>query len=443
MLEWDVIIAGAGIAGLAAAERLGSAGLKVLVLEARDRVGGRILSLPGLSPDHAIELGAEFVHGRPPAFGDYISQKRLGMRESTGQSYCLDARQLAACDGPDAGIFDELSRMSVADFPDEPFDATLRTRFSASSQEQKDWARRFVEGFHAADPSRISTHSVMIDGRAEEETEGDRSFHIVGGYSRVIDALCDDLSASVDLRTSTMIESVRWKDSSAEITARAAGGEDIEFAARKLVITLPIGVLQQKPPTAGAVRFDPPLADKQQALNLLAMGPVVRLVLHFRSAFWEDATGMKGRPLKDLHFLFSRDSVFPTFWTPMPLRVPLLTAWAAGPLADAKRNNTKDELEAEAVRALARVLGLNETVIRTELVGSFYHDWQKDPFSRGAYSYVLAGGVQALEELARPLRCTIFFAGEATQSDGHHATVHGAFATGRRAAEEVLRSMRS
>jgi monoamine oxidase len=151
---------------------------------------------------------------------------------------------------------------------------------------------------------------------------------------------------------------------------------------------------------------------------------------------------MNGRPLRDLHFLFSRDPVFPTFWTPMPLRLPLLTAWSAGPAAEAKRNLNVDELEAGAVSALSRVLDIDKAAIQRELAKVFYHDWQNDQFSCGAYSYVLAGGVKAQEDLARPLCRTLFFAGEATQSDGHHATVHGAFASGRRAADEVLEALR-
>ena len=97
MQTWDVIVAGAGMAGLAAAERLGQAGLKVLVLEARDRVGGRILTLPGLTPEHGIELGAEFVHGKPKEFDEYLAIQGLILRETDGQNYCSSGNRLAAC----------------------------------------------------------------------------------------------------------------------------------------------------------------------------------------------------------------------------------------------------------------------------------------------------------------------------------------------------------
>jgi monoamine oxidase len=444
MEDWDVIIAGAGIAGLAAAERLGKAGLKVLLLEARDRVGGRILTLPGLTPEHGIELGAEFVHGKPPEFDDYLDDHELRLRETEGLSYCIDGYRLGVnrCEGPDSSILTKLNKMTPADFPDETFEATLASRFAAYPQEAKDWARRFVQGFHAGDTTRISTHSIIIDGRAEEQTDGDRGFHVVGGYSKVVDALCRDLSSTVKVLTSAIVQTVNWGENGIRVRAALTAEGHTEFAARALILTLPVGVLRQEPPSPGAVAFDPPLVEKRKALRSLAMGAVVRIALQFDSMFWEDRQLITKGTLQGLHFLFTNDKAFPTYWTANPLRLPLLIAWAAGPFADAKRGHDKRQLEEEALNSLARVLGIREAVLRERFVRSYFHDWQADSFSRGAYSYVLAGGMQDQKDLARPLRDTLFFAGEATQSDGHRATVHGAFASGVRAAAEVLTAFR-
>src|ERR1700744_372564 len=112
MDRWDVIVAGAGIAGLAAAVDLGKAGLKVLVLEARDRIGGRILTLPGLTPKHAIELGAEFVHGKPKQFDDYLNAHGLSCHETVGENYCLEEAYLEHCEEPSSGIFVELYKLN-------------------------------------------------------------------------------------------------------------------------------------------------------------------------------------------------------------------------------------------------------------------------------------------------------------------------------------------
>lgn len=99
---------------------------------------------------------------------------------------------------------------------------------------------------------------------------------------------------------------------------------------------------------------------------------------------------------------------------------------------------TQHQIRSEALAALSRILSIPKETLTSKCIRSYYHDWQCDPFSRGAYSYVLAGSMLAQEDLSRPLGGKLYFAGEATQSDGHHATVHGAFASGYRAAQEVL-----
>ena len=443
MENWDAIVLGAGVAGLAAASQLSTAGLKVVVLEARDRVGGRILSLPGLTPEHAIELGAEFVHGKPKQFGRYISEHGLRLRETVGQSFCVEGDRLSECEGPDTEVFDKLYDLDLGEFPDESFDQTLERRFLGATPAAKEWASRFVQGFHAAEPSRISTRSIIIDGRAEEEIEGERAFHVVGGYSGVVEALCRDLMKVASLRTGTIAEAVNWGRRLIRVQARTDTGERLEFIAPRLVTALPIAVLQQQPPVAGAVYFDPPLIEKERPFASLATGSVARIVLQFDSMFWEQHHPFGSQPLHDLHFLFSKDPIFPTFWSAMPLRLPLLVGWAAGPAGDAQVGKSQGEIEAAALASLARILGLPPDPVSARLVRSYFHDWQQDPFSRGAYSYVLAGGVNAQATLAQPLLNKLFFAGEATQSDGHRATVHGAFDSGVRAAAELLQDLRS
>jgi len=153
------------------------------MLEARDRVGGRVFSLPSLVPEHAIELGAEFVHGKPKLLDEYVTIHDLPLQESTGQSYCLGESGPKACDAPTGSIFEELDKLDTASFPDEAFEATLAARFANASEREKRWARSFVQGFHAADPARISTHSINLGDHAEQNTEGDRGFHIKGATS--------------------------------------------------------------------------------------------------------------------------------------------------------------------------------------------------------------------------------------------------------------------
>jgi monoamine oxidase len=441
--QYDVIIIGAGVAGLAAAERLGKAGLRVLVLEARARVGGRVWNLPGPSPETAIELGAEFVHGKPPQLDDYIAKHDLKLFELTGQTYCQgESGGLERCSDELGGeLFAKLDKLDPAAFPDETFEQTLRTRVGKSPEDEKQSARMFVGGFHAADPTRISSHSIIYGDHASREIEEDRLFHIVGGYNTLLEALVRSLPDSVTIRTRLPVTQVDWRRDPVVVFAGAETSEQMqEFIAPRVVVTLPLGVLQQELQPLGAVTFKPPLVEKRGALAKLAMGPVVRVTLRFDSVFWEDPQVMGEHALHDPHFIFGQDAEFPTWWTAEPaLHLPLLVGWCAGPCAESKAALEEGELCSQAIGALARSFSLPGSFVAQRLTHFYYHDWQSDPYSRGAYSYVLAGGMGAQQELARPLADRLFFAGEATQSDGHHATVHGAFSSGVRVAEEILK----
>jgi monoamine oxidase len=144
------------------------------------------------------------------------------------------------------------------------------------------------------------------------------------------------------------------------------------------------------------------------------------------------------KSLKDASFLFSRGADFPTWWTQAPAKMPILVGWASAITAPALNRHSHEEVSARAVAALAKTLCVDESLVRTELVSAHFHDWCADPLTRGAYTYARVGGSGAYRTLAEPLRGTLFFAGEATDATGNHATVHGAIASGYRAADEVL-----
>jgi monoamine oxidase len=197
------------------------------------------------------------------------------------------------------------------------------------------------------------------------------------------------------------------------------------FSAQKLVSTLPLPVLQQN-----RVAFAPALNDKARALRQLRMGPVLKLALWFDEPFWWSGER------ESLGFLRAPDEPFPGFWTSYPVIAPLLIAWSAGPSADALAGLSDDALLERALRTLGRVFGRG---VRARLRGWRLHNWQRDPLAGGAYSYGLVGGYDAHRQLARPIADTLYFAGEATDWSGSHATVHGALASGARAASEILR----
>jgi monoamine oxidase len=168
---------------------------------------------------------------------------------------------------------------------------------------------------------------------------------------------------------------------------------------------------------------------------------VIRVVLRFRERFWESIEGETKngkRSLSEMSFLHSDDPVFPTWWTTMPRQTSILTAWSAGPHCAALAGQDQVTIVSRALDGLARLMHMDRGELDRLLEAHYLHDWQADHFARGAYSWAKVGGTDASAELARPLDFTLFFAGEATDSNGHNGTVHGALESGYRAAQEVL-----
>jgi monoamine oxidase len=237
----------------------------------------------------------------------------------------------------------------------------------------------------------------------------------------------------------TTVTHVRWNTGGVEVEAVGTDGSKRTFSAPRLISTLPLGLLTGKPDGKGIVAFDPPLAAKIDAISKLRVGHVIRVSMVFRRRFWAEMKG-DGRSLEKMSFLFSRDETFPTWWTFLPTAAPLLTAWAPADAAEGLSQFSDQGICEQAVLALSRVFHLPLERCREELVSAHTHNWQNDPYSRGAYSYVALGGSDVQRDFAAPLDKTIFFAGEATNFEGHHGTVHGAIATGYRAAEEILKT---
>jgi monoamine oxidase len=275
--------------------------------------------------------------------------------------------------------------------------------------------------------------------RADEQIEGDRAFHIVGGYQKLLDIFLQGLKQrNVPMRLDTSVSRINWRSGSVQILTDGKQGENI-FSAPRALVTLPLGVLQAEPES---VRFEPELpAQKHNALDKLAMGKVVRVTLCFRERFWEDLHGEPdSRTLADLSFLFSRDAFFPTWWTQMPEPVPIITGWSPAHAAESFAGMSEPAIVDRAVASLSSLLHVKKSAVQSQLRAAYFHDWDSDPFSRGAYSYVKVGGEGCQQTLGSPVANTLFFAGEATDTSGHNGTVHGAINSGQRAARDILKS---
>jgi monoamine oxidase len=434
--SWDVVIIGAGVSGLAAASELRKSGLSVLILEARDRVGGRAWTRHEPDLSAPIELGAEFIHGRVPETFELLHEVGKAALDTSGAHWTLrDGKLVQNTEDLFENIQNALQRSKVLEHPDISFQTWLnRSDQYGLSSDAAATAKMFVEGFDAADPARVSTHFVAKEWGAGGMLDSPQ-FRPLGGYSSMLAALAGSLDReNIRLQLQTIVQEVRWKRGSAEIDATFLD-RPFSVQATCVIVTLPLGVLQAPADAPGAVRFAPPLNAKKTALEGLLFGPVLKLSLRFRKAFWEELDG--GR-YQDAAFFHSATTVFPTFWTSLPLRAPLLTAWIAGPKAACLSTNETPHIVEQALDSLSVVFGRRPRS-EFELEAAYLHNWQTDPFARGAYSYIAVGGGDARTALAAPLEDTLFFAGEATDTQDEAATVTGALLSGERAAREIIR----
>ncbi|HEY1978060.1 MAG TPA: NAD(P)/FAD-dependent oxidoreductase [Candidatus Baltobacteraceae bacterium] len=417
-MDTDVIVIGAGAAGLNAARKLGERSLRAIVLEARDRMGGRVLwkNVPGGSTP--AELGAEFIHGSAAETFELLRAAGSGPQPLADESWSFRNGRLER-DSDDFGSWAAIFERAADIDPDRTVDEFL-AQFAgdASMREDVESARAFVEGFDAADPAIASVRSI-----AQEWTSGtdETAARPRGGYAPMFAYLqraCE--THKVEVRLSTLVRRVSWRRG--EVTVDG-------LRARAAIVTVPAGLVN-------AIDFDPPLpAAKDDALRYIESGNVVKVAMWFRTAFWERADGGRYR---DSGFFRGIDTPFVAYWTQVPERSRLIVAWAGGPKADALQGIAESRLVELAARNFGEMFGVDAFV---ELEGAAVHDWAKDPFARGAYSYVRVGGAHARAALAEPLEDALFFAGEATSTNGQGGTVNGALGSGERAAAEATATL--
>lgn len=435
-MDADVIVIGGGAAGLAAARSLAGRSLRVIVLEARDRTGGRVRSDPSVGTAVAAELGAEFIHG--PA------QETMALLREAGSSAVETGDEAWTCCEDGDLRRDEVDMMAAASIlegaralgGDESVDRFLR-RFKddGAMRESVGAARAFVEGFDAADPAIASAQAIADELRSGVDFASARP---LGGYRPMFERLRDAcVTAGVRMRLSTVVRRISWRRGAVAVDADNGRGEEPTIHARAAVVTLPVGVLRHVGDETEVV-FDPGLpAAKREALRRIEMGHAVRVALWFRTAFWER---IRNGRYRDGAFFRCLGQPFAGYWTQLPVRSALIVAWAGGPKATALRGAPHAELIGRALDGFGALFG-ESALARDEFQGGVMHDWGNDPFSRGAYSYIAVGGGDARAMLAAPVDDTLFFAGEATANDGQGGTVNGALETGTRAAGEAATSL--
>jgi monoamine oxidase len=432
VIRCDVVVVGGGVAGLAAAGRLAEAGRRVILLEARARLGGRVHTVLDPAGDHPIELGAEFVQGRSTDLLQMLHRARLPLLEvperhvrGEGDGTTLPADVESLVDrflestlpkGADLPVAQAIRQLAPTDFTSDEIQ-TLSD---------------YLEGFHAADLQRFGT-AALAENQDAVTRDGPAMVRLEGGYGRLVSALRSRLDPDLaQVQTETMVTALRWQTGKIVVEARQPDEHMIELAASQAILTVPLGVLKASKESEGTVDLDPLPTGWPEALGALEMGAARRIDLWFDTAWWMEPN----RPAPT--FVHGRDQPFPVWWTTEPPSLPCITGWIGGPRAQAMAGRTQDEVARLALRSAASIFGRPVNTLESRVRAVYTHDWSTDPFSRGAYSYGGVGAFAARKTLRRPVAGTLCLAGEALAGDGLNGTVSGALSGGLQAAATLL-----
>lgn len=419
----DIIVVGGGAAGLAAADHLSRSGVKVTLVEARDRMGGRILTQKLSRSRWHAEFGPEFVHGGNALLRAALRRAGIRLKLVPRNFWVLKDGQFRQ----DKHYWKQLAHVAgkiSAGTSASMAHVVRRITFPTPSDRERLLA--FVEGFNAAPANRFSA-AVF---RAEDGGAQERQSRPDAGYGRLVDSYVSLLrTRGVKFERRFVVETISW--SKGEVEVRSTRGR--KLSGRAAVITLPLGVLR-----TGSVCFNPPLRRKADIIKRLGWGHVARVTLLFEKRAWLERivpATLQRRGRVKFGFLSTPSEPFPTWWTPDPAS-SLLVGWVGGPQSAGLQGMSETQLRSIALRSLSASWKVPLPTLRKACRACLAHDWSKDPFTRGAYSYATAGFDRGPELLAQPVAQTLFFAGEATAEE--IATVHGALASGVRAAREIL-----
>lgn len=441
--EHDVAIIGAGVAGLACAQRLQEAGLDFLVLEAANRIGGRVQTDYTLGAGRPFEIGALMIHGKRVVTHSWLSElgvrarplpttrrarfwrngrierlplagnllhRTIGVRAFYQGAFTLP-KQFVSYDGPDLNLAEWLDRQHAL-----PGAKLLVHLLYAHAS--------------AADIDAIGVRGPAEESALADEEFGYTNFQVVEGYDALISRRAAPL---VDrIRLETRVTAVRSSGRGARIETVDRNGEEGALRAKRVVVTLPLGVLK-----SDAVLFDPPLPErKRAAIRAIAFGDAMVVLLRLRGDNLAERLGDFGLLWGEGPTSFHRPYV--------ATRDPpsILDGFVIG--REARRRATLSEKEIVDL-TVGDLQAIVPPSVHVGQVDAFACSrWPVHPFSRGGYSFLPPGAsLQHRRDLAEPVDGVLFFAGEATHTQGEAATVHGAIETGYRAAAEVTQSPRT
>jgi monoamine oxidase len=434
MKPTDVIIIGAGASGLMAAYTLVKAGKSVKVLEARDRTGGRIHTISGQNFSAPTELGAEFVHGDLPVTLSLLKEADIGNNDvqfEMWQHHNDTFKQSGEFVEGWQEFLEKVNQlkhdMPLHDFLDQNFSgdkyAKMRTQIES-----------YVAGYDTADTLDASTFALRNEWNHEDEEAQHR---VNGGYHNMIDYLAQVIrDAKNEILLNTVAKEIIWKENNIKVITT----DDTVYEGHKVIVALPLGVLQARKENEGAIQFNPKIDEQTEALQNIGFGSIIKILLEFDDIFWESdiITKSTGADLSTMGFFFS-DEVIPTFWTQAPAHSPLLTGWLGGPPAHDKKDMSPEAILQLTLTSLGNIFKITPEELSNKLIAWKVANWTAEPYTRGSYAYDKVNSPQARKVLQNPVNETLYFAGEYLYDGPAMGTVEAALTSGKNVAEMILK----
>ena len=425
MEKTEIIIIGAGATGLMAAYQLSRSGKKVAVIEARDRIGGRIHTLNNSSFSSEVELGAEFIHGNLPLTLQLLQEAGINYYPAAGEMWQASNGKLSrrSWDMPGwedlmTALFELKEDISIAAFLENNFGASQYAQLRAS-------VIGFIAGYDTADPARASTFALRSEWQQDDEED---QYRISGGYRQMIAYLERQCKANgVEFLLNTPAKHIDWINAGVKVTVQSG---DL-FLSDRVVIAVPLGVLKAEKGQSASLLFEPPIAEYQKAIQQMGFGGIIKLLLEFKTPFWENGDAEK------IGFILS-DEAIPTWWTQYPVASNILTGWLGGLPAEAKKELNELELLELALQSLANIFNRNLNELRDALIAFKAVNWTTDPFTLGSYAYDTVESIDARNVLRQAIAGKIFFAGEYLYEGPAMGTVEAALFSGNAVAEQII-----
>lgn len=417
---YDIIIIGAGASALMAAWDLSVAGKKVVVIEAKDRIGGRVLDIYDPRFTTPVELGAEFMHGDLELTQFIAKKARADIYERKGDVLKYENGKLMQSDFiEDYSVLEKKFRqlkqdISVLDF--------INTYLNEDEhQELRKSLVKYVEGYYAADLSQVSTFAL----RNEMQNSSDKQFSLTNGYMPLLNFMRSEAEKNgCRFVLSSPVSAIEWRQGHVSVRTKQQS-----ITASAVLITVSIGVLQSE-----SLQFIPDITDRVTAAKQLGFGNVIKIVMQFEKPFWKEK-----EETKKLSFLFSEEDI-PTWWTMHPRNSNELVGWLGGPKAKELQYANEEEIKQKALRSLSNIFSIDQIHLDQMLITFHYFNWMNDPRTLGAYSYDVVNGDHFKQIIKQPVSQTIFFAGEGLYEGPEIGTVEAALFTGRNAARQILKN---